>query len=64
MTLEQSAPDRVPPQASRDFYNAFLYSRMLDYRIRRNPRLRKAAQRVLEYIQRDLSAFSPRKTPC
>jgi trans-aconitate 2-methyltransferase len=53
ITPEQSGPERDPAQTSREFYDAFLQSRMLGYRVGVNPRIRKAGQRVLRYVHRD-----------
>jgi trans-aconitate 2-methyltransferase len=49
-TPEQSVPARDAAQTSREFYDAFLQSRMLSYRVGNNPRIRKAGKRVLEYV--------------
>ena len=53
VTPEQSGPDRDAAETSREFYDAFLQSRMLDYRVGNNPRIRKAGQRVLQYVDPD-----------
>ncbi len=47
----RSVSEREAVQRSREFYDAFLQSRMLGYRVGGNPRLRKAADRVLDYVQ-------------
>jgi trans-aconitate 2-methyltransferase len=53
ITPEQAVPERDTAQTSREFYDAFLQSRMLGYRVGVNPRIRKAGQRVLEYVHPD-----------
>ena len=53
ITPEGSGPERDAAQTSREFYDAFLQSRMLGYRVGVNPRIRKAGQRVLQYVHPD-----------
>jgi 2-polyprenyl-3-methyl-5-hydroxy-6-metoxy-1,4-benzoquinol methylase len=53
VTPEQSGPERDAAETSREFYDAFLESRMLGYRVGNNPRIRKAGQRVLQYVDPD-----------
>lgn len=53
MTPEESGPEHDAAQTSREFYDAFLQSRMLGYRVGVNPRIWKAGQRVLQYVHPD-----------
>jgi len=41
----------------RSFYNDFLESDMLDYRVRGNPRIEKATDRILEFVRPDSSVL-------